>query len=74
MSVQVVFMGSPNFAVPTLRTLADHYSVVGVVTQPDRPAGRGRVLTPSPVKLLAQSLGIEIIQPEKLREIGRAHV
>ena len=61
-------MGSPNFAVPTLRTLADHYSVVGVVTQPDRPAGRGRVLTPSPVKLLAQSLGIEIIQPEKLRE------
>lgn len=61
-------MGSPDFAVPTLRTLADHYPVAGVITQPDRPAGRGRVLTPPPVKLLAQSLGIEIIQPEKLRE------
>jgi methionyl-tRNA formyltransferase len=68
MSVRVVFMGSPDFAVPTLRTLADHYPVVGIVTQPDRPAGRGRVLTPPPVKLLAQSLGIEVIQPEKLRE------
>ncbi len=68
MSVRVVFMGSPEFSVPTLRKLAGQYPVVGVVTQPDRPAGRGRVLTPPPVKTLAQSLGIEVIQPEKLRE------
>lgn len=68
MDLRVVFMGSPDFAVPTLRALADHYIISGVVTQPDRPAGRGRVLTPPPVKLLAQSLGIEVIQPEKLRE------
>ncbi|MBE0696210.1 MAG: methionyl-tRNA formyltransferase [Anaerolineaceae bacterium] len=51
-----------------MRILAEHTRVVGVVTQPDRPAGRGRVLTPPPVKMLAQSLGIEVIQPEKLRE------
>lgn len=68
MSIQVVFMGSPEFAVPTLRSLVQKYTVVGVVTQPDRPAGRGRELTPPPVKRLAQSLGIEVIQPEKLRE------
>lgn len=68
MAVRIVFMGSPDFAVPSLRLLAQHYPVVGVVTQPDRPAGRGRILTPPPVKVLAQSLGIDIIQPEKLRE------
>lgn len=68
MSFRIVFMGSPAFAVPTLRELAAAYQVVGVVTQPDRPAGRGRVLTPPPVKVLAQTLGIDVIQPEKLRE------
>src|SRR5512133_1632744 len=68
MNIRIVFMGSPDFAVPTLRRLAEHYPVTGVVTQPDRPAGRGRVLTPPPVKSLAQELGIEIIQPEKMRE------
>jgi methionyl-tRNA formyltransferase len=68
MSLRVVFLGSPEFAVPTLRLLSEGYAVVGVVTQPDRPAGRGRVLTPPPVKALAQELGIEVIQPEKLKE------
>ncbi len=68
MSLNVVFMGSPDFALPTLRLLAQHYRVVGVVTQPDRPAGRGRALTPPPVKLLAEQLGIETIQPERLKE------
>lgn len=67
MSVRIVFMGSPAFAIPTLRKLAASYQVIGVVTQPDRPAGRGRALTPPPVKLLAQELGIDTIQPEKLR-------
>jgi methionyl-tRNA formyltransferase len=68
MGFNIVFMGSPAFAQPTLRELASHYQVVGVVTQPDRPAGRGRTLTPPPVKLLAQELGIETIQPNRLRE------
>jgi len=68
MTVNVVFMGSPEFSLPSLRELAAQYHVVGVVTQPDRPAGRGRSLTPPPVKILAQSLGIETIQPHRLRQ------
>jgi methionyl-tRNA formyltransferase len=61
-------MGSPEFALPTLLALAEHYSVVGVVTQPDRPAGRNKSLTPPPVKTLALELGLPIIQPEHLKE------
>jgi methionyl-tRNA formyltransferase len=61
-------MGSPAFALPTLTTLARIYPVVGVVTQPDRPAGRGQTLTPPPVKELAQSLSIPVIQPNRLKE------
>jgi methionyl-tRNA formyltransferase len=61
-------MGSPDFSLPTLRALADVYEVVGVVTQPDRAAGRGRELKLPPVKLLAQELKIPVIQPEKLRQ------
>lgn len=68
MSATVVFMGSPDFALPSLRALAQAYAVVGVVTQPDRPAGRGRKLTPPPVKLLADQLGIPSIQPQRLKE------
>lgn len=65
---RIVFMGSPDFALPTLRALAQHYTVVGVVTQPDREAGRGRKLTPPSVKTLAQELGIPFIQPVRLKE------
>lgn len=61
-------MGSPEFALPTLRGLAAGYPVVGVVTQPDRPAGRGRELTPPPVKQLALQLGLPVIQPQRLKE------
>jgi methionyl-tRNA formyltransferase len=61
-------MGSPEFSLPTLQGLAKHYSVVGVVTQPDRPAGRGRKLTAPPVKELALALGLPVIQPNRLRE------
>lgn len=67
MQPRTVFMGSPEFALPTLRRLAQTYPVVGVVTQPDRPSGRGRKLTPPPVKLLALELGLPVIQPERLR-------
>lgn len=64
---RVVFMGSPDFALPVLRALAEHYQIVGVVTQPDRPSGRGRELKSPPVKTLAMDLGLAYIQPEKLR-------
>jgi len=65
---RTVFMGSPEFALPTLRLLVEAVPVVGVVTQPDRPAGRGQTLTPPPVKVLAQSLNLPLIQPARLRE------
>lgn len=61
-------MGSPEFSLGTLRALAAEYEVVGVVTQPDRPAGRGKQLTAPPVKTLAQELGLAVIQPSRLRE------
>jgi methionyl-tRNA formyltransferase len=66
MKPRIVFMGSPDFAVPSLQALEKDFSVVGVVTQPDRPSGRGRKLTPPPIKILALDLGIPIIQPKKL--------
>jgi methionyl-tRNA formyltransferase len=65
--LRIVFMGSPDFAVPSLEALARAYSLAGVVTQPDRPAGRGRNLVPPPVKDAALRLGLPIMQPEKLR-------
>jgi methionyl-tRNA formyltransferase len=68
MSTRIVFMGSPEFALPTLSMLAQKYELAGVVTQPDRPAGRGRALTPPPVRRLADSLGLPVIQPRRLRE------
>lgn len=61
-------MGSPDFALPTLRSLDEYFNVVGVVTQPDRPAGRGRSLRPPPVKTLADELGLAILQPPSLKE------
>ncbi len=66
---RIVFMGSPEFALPALRALAEQYQVVGVVTQPDRPAGRGQRLTPPPVKVLAEQLGLPVFQPQRLREL-----
>jgi methionyl-tRNA formyltransferase len=66
--IKVVFMGSPDFALPTLKALTQNYEIVCVVTQPDRASGRGRELKPPPVKLLAQALDIPLIQPEKLRQ------
>ncbi|MEL7625471.1 MAG: methionyl-tRNA formyltransferase [Anaerolineaceae bacterium] len=70
MPVRVVFMGSPDFALPTLEELHRHYQVVGVVTQPDRPAGRGRKEQPSDVKKLALELGLPIFQPKSLRKLS----
>ena len=64
---RIVFMGTPDFAVPSLQALIASQSVVGVVTQPDRPAGRGRKLQPPPVKTAAQAAGIPVYQPKSLR-------
>lgn len=69
MAVRIVFMGTPDFAVPSLQALlaAPDFEVVGVVTQPDREAGRGRNIQFSPVKICAQQYNLPIFQPEKLR-------
>jgi len=71
--LRIVFMGTPEFAVPSLQALleADPEKlgrVVGVVTQPDRPKGRGQQLTPPPVKVLAQQAGLPILQPLKMKD------
>lgn len=69
MAVQarVLFMGTPDFAVPSLRALLQHHEVVAVVTQPDRPVGRGGKLTPPPVKVVAEEAGVPVLQPRSLR-------
>lgn len=67
MDLRIVFMGSPDFALPSLATLNRRFNVVGVVTQPDRPAGRGRKIQAPPVKLLAQTYGLPILQPSSLK-------
>jgi methionyl-tRNA formyltransferase len=66
--MRIVFMGTPDFAVPALKALASHgHEIVGVFTQPDRPAGRGKKLKPSPVKVAAQALNLQVFQPETIK-------
>jgi len=66
--MKIIFMGTPEFAVPTLERLCESsHKVVCVVTQPDRPAGRGQKIRPSPVKEVALRKGISILQPERIR-------
>ncbi len=67
MKAKVLFMGSPGFAIPILEGLLAHHHVVGVVTQPDKPAGRGLKLRPPPVKELALAHNIPVLQPESLK-------
>ncbi|HVF99491.1 MAG TPA: methionyl-tRNA formyltransferase [Chloroflexia bacterium] len=66
----LVFMGTPQFAVPSLRALAGEPYDITVVTQPDKPAGRGGRLTPPPVKVLAEELGLPVLQPASLKDPG----
>ncbi len=78
MTIRVIFMGTPEFAVPALRALlappagpaapGAGYEVVAVVIQPDRPSGRGQTLTPSPVKVVAQQAGLKVLQPPTLKD------
>jgi methionyl-tRNA formyltransferase len=65
--MRVVFLGTPEFAVPSLRALAAQHEIRAVYTQPDRPKGRGNLLTASPVKLAGLELGIDVLQPERIR-------
>ena len=65
---RIIFMGTPDFSVPALQGLIDGPDqVVAVVTQPDRPKGRGKKLTPPPVKVLAESVAIPVLQPTKIK-------
>lgn len=67
--MKIVFMGTPDFAVESLRVLCDNgYDVVGVVTMPDKPSGRGQKINKSAVKLFAEERGLNILQPEKLKD------
>lgn len=68
MGINIVFMGSAEFSTPVLTLLAQQYHIAGVVTQPDRHTGRGRKLTSPPIKELATSLEIPIIQPESIKQ------
>ncbi len=68
-NLRIVFMGTPDFAVSTLKALVDHnYTIVGVITAPDRPAGRGRKLNESAVKHYATSQELPILQPTNLKD------
>ena len=68
MSLRIIFAGTPDFAVPSLRAAAARNEVVAVYTQPDRPAGRGRGVSASPVKLEAVQRGIPVLQPENFKD------
>ncbi len=67
-SPKILFMGSPDFAAIVLRSLAENFNVVGVVSQPDRRAGRGKKLVSPPVKLIADELDIPTLQPRRVRD------
>jgi methionyl-tRNA formyltransferase len=66
--LKIIFAGTPHFAAAALETLLAHFDVVAVLTQPDRPAGRGMQLTPSPVKQLALQHGLPVLQPRTLKD------
>ena len=66
--MRAIFFGSPEFAVAALERVARDHQVLAVLSQPDRPAGRGRSLTPPPVKVTAAALGLPVLQPTKLRD------
>ncbi len=72
--MRVVFLGTPEFAVPSLHALASEHQVLAVFTQPDRPKGRGNQLAASPVKQAAGSLGIPVHQPERIRRTPNPEV
>ena len=67
--MKIIFMGTPDFAVGTLKSLAEAgHEITLVVSQPDKPKGRGHAMVPTPVKVVAEELGIPVFQPVKIRE------
>ncbi|KIH71079.1 methionyl-tRNA formyltransferase [Salinicoccus roseus] len=68
MTETIIFMGTPDFSVPILEKLHEEYNVAMVVSQPDKPVGRKRVMTPPPVAQAAEALGIPLFQPERVRD------
>ncbi|HIS39015.1 MAG TPA: methionyl-tRNA formyltransferase [Candidatus Onthousia faecavium] len=66
--IRIIFMGTPNFAVPIFKALVENYNVVAVVTQPDKKVGRKQILTPSPIKETSALYNIPILQPQKIKE------
>jgi methionyl-tRNA formyltransferase len=68
--MRTLFLGTPEFAVPSLKALASCHEVAAVYTQPDRPKGRGNQLAESPVKVAAKEIGIQVYQPERIRRPG----
>jgi len=67
--MKIIFMGTPEFAIPSLEKLYNsHHQIVGIVTGPDKPVGRGLKLSPTPVKRIAQDWGVPILTPEKLSD------
>ena len=66
--MKIVFMGTPEFAVPSLEALIQHHEVIGVVSQPDKPKGRGKKLVPTPVKACALAHQIPVFQPDSVKE------
>jgi methionyl-tRNA formyltransferase len=66
--IRIVFMGSPEFAIPILQALVSQYQIVGAVTQPDRKAGRGMVVSEPAIKIAAKDLGLSFIQPQRLTD------
>lgn len=72
--MNILFAGTPQLAAPALRELAEQFSVVGVLTAPDRASGRGRKVTPPPVRTTAEELGLPVLQPPRLDEDARAAV
>lgn len=67
--IKTIFMGTPDFAVPGLKSLIDdsYFDIIAVFTQPDKPVGRKQILTPPPIKVLAQEFNIPVYQPDKIK-------
>lgn len=71
MKFNILFLGTPEFAIPILERLHEEHTIIAVVTQPDKPVGRKQVMTPPPVKRKAEELGLTVLQPEKVSAIPK---
>ena len=73
--MRILFLGSPEFACPPLQALHDsaEVEVIGTITKPDKPSGRGQKLQPTPVKALSEKLGVPVLQPSSLKGLEYKH-